>query len=66
MPVQEEISQTLEADIIETARLLFQSKGFDHTSLMDITMQLNISDQMIFQHFTSLDEILEVVWAGSY
>ncbi len=66
MPVREEISQTLKTDIIETARLLFQSKGFDHTSLMDITMQLNISDQMIFQHFKSLDEILEVVWAGSY
>lgn len=65
MAEREKSSQSLEADIIETARLLFKTKGFDHTSLRDITMQLNISDQMISQHFTSLDEILEVVWSGS-
>lgn len=58
-----EISSTLKREIIETARSLFNAKGFDQTTVSDITQQLNINDRMIFYHFASLDEILEVVWS---
>lgn len=57
--------QTLRKEIMETARSLFTTKGFEQTSLGDITKELNISDKIVFTYFKSVDEILEVVWSES-
>lgn len=51
--------------IVETAEMLFQSKGFDNTTADDIIDHLNISENVFFHHFESVDEILELLWSGA-
>lgn len=50
-------------DILQTAQVLFRSKGFDHTRIDDITESLDISEALFFRCFESLDEVLELLWS---
>lgn len=52
-------------DIIEAAKHLFDTKGFDHTTCKDITKRIGMSDVELLGYFDSLDEILEVIWSES-
>lgn len=52
-------------DIIQTAKHLFDTKGFDQTTCHDITKSIGISDVELLNYFNSLDEILEVIWSES-
>jgi|GEM_PF-5274263 len=51
--------------IVETAEMLFQTKGFDNTTVDDIIGHLNISAKLFFHYFESVDEILELLWSGT-
>lgn len=51
--------------ILETAKYFFDTKGFDHTSIRDITEYLGIQEELLFNHFKSLDDMLEVIWSES-
>lgn len=52
-------------DIIAAARLLFQTKGFEKTTLKDLLEKLQISEQVFSEYFQSMDDLLEVVWSES-
>lgn len=51
--------------ILEDARFLFQTKGFENTSVSVLLERLQMSEQLFFSHFESIDELLEVVWSES-
>ncbi len=50
-------------EILEAANSLFQKKGFERTSIPDICRRLEIKPFKFYNHFTSLDEVLEILWA---
>lgn len=57
----------VEAEAIAmTAEMLFKMKGFENTTIDDITTHLKISESLFFHFFDSLDEVLELLWNGSY
>ena len=64
MNTQLAVNHELYWQIMDTAQLFFLSKGFDHTTVEDITEFLNISEVQFLYFFPSLDEILELLWAG--
>lgn len=47
--------------IISVAEKLFYEKGYDNTSMQDIVTQSGMSKGAIFHHFTSKEEILNIV-----
>jgi len=51
-------------EIVAVAEMLFRTNGFDNTTVRDITNRLNISESSFFDHFESVDEILELLWSG--
>ncbi len=51
--------------IMETARHLFQTKGYDITTFKDITDLLKIKEQLVLKFFRSKDDLLEAVWSES-
>ncbi|WP_163337310.1 helix-turn-helix domain-containing protein [Desulfopila sp. IMCC35008] len=51
--------------IKSTACVLFQSQGYDNTTIDDLVDKLNIEAQTFFIYFRSMDELLEVVWSES-
>lgn len=64
MNTQLAVNQDLYYQIMQTAQFLFRSKGFDNTTVEDITSFLNIQDSQFLYFFDSLDEVLELLWAG--
>ena len=50
-------------EILEAAHALFQKKGFERTSVLDICSRLKIKSFEFYNHFNSLDEVLEILWA---
>ena len=48
-------------EIIDAALELFSIKGFESTSLSDISSKLSITKAALFKHFSSKDEILSSV-----
>lgn len=50
-------------EILESAYLLFNKKGFEKTRIPDICSMLDIKPVQFYKHFESLDEILEILWA---
>lgn len=50
-------------EIIELARYFFQIKGFDETTLDDITGELCISRDDFNLYFRSKDDLLEAIWS---
>jgi hypothetical protein len=54
----------LASRIVDTASGIFQARGFDDTKVMDVCNSLDISRSQFHRHFRSLDEVLEIVWAG--
>ncbi len=53
----------LRPQIMETARHLFQTKGYDNTTFKDITDLLRIKEQLVLKFFRSKDDLLEAVWS---
>ena len=51
-------------EILLTAQVLFQDKGFEQTTVWDICSSLQISITQFCSFFDSLDEILEILWTG--
>lgn len=51
-------------EIVATAEMLFQTRGFEKTTIKDITLSLNIRESLFFHYFNSTDEILELLWSG--
>lgn len=49
--------------IKETARLLFNNRGYDVIELRDIAFAVNVSEDIITSIFLSKDELLEAVWS---
>lgn len=64
MNLKESNDQEMYRNIIQTARSLFTNNGFDNTTIDDITISLQISDELFREYFSSLSELLEVLWAG--
>lgn len=58
-------NNNMRCSIVQTARELFDSQGFDNTTIHDLIDRLDISDTLFFAHFQSLDELLEIVWSES-
>jgi hypothetical protein len=56
-------STSLPSEILESAHSFFQHKGFEKTAIEDICNRLNINSAQFYNHFESLDEVLEVLWA---
>jgi hypothetical protein len=50
-------------EILEAANTLFQRKGFERTTITDICRRLGIKPFQFYNHFGSLDEVLEILWA---
>jgi len=48
-------------EIVEMAKSLFQTKGFDETSMQDVIEQLGIAKGTIYHYFKSKEELLEAV-----
>lgn len=48
-------------EIVQTAKILFQSKGFNETSMQDVMGQLGIAKGTIYHYFKSKEELLEAV-----
>lgn len=55
-------STSLPLEILESAHLFFQQKGFEKTAIEDICNRLNINSAQFYNHFESLDEVLEILW----
>ncbi len=53
-------------EILQTAKSLFKRKGFDKTTIEDIAGQLDIDRSIFYHHFDSLDQVLEILWSGSF
>ena len=58
------IRPLLSREILETAYLLFNKKGYDRTKIEDICKKLNINERQFYYHYKSLDEVLEILWAA--
>ena len=56
-------STSLPSEILDSAHFFFQQKGFEKTAIEDICNRLNINSTHIYNHFESLDEVLEILWA---
>lgn len=56
-------SVSLPWEILETANLFFRKKGFEKTTIQDICNRLGINQSQFYNHFDSLDEVLEILWA---
>ncbi|WP_163337370.1 helix-turn-helix domain-containing protein [Desulfopila sp. IMCC35008] len=56
-------NSNLRCIIVQTARELFDSQGFDNTTVHDLVDRLDISDSLFCAYFKSLDELLEIVWS---
>lgn len=54
---------SLRSHILHSARSSFKRIGFEKTRIADICRELGISRKIFHQHFQSLDEVLEVLWA---
>jgi len=54
----------LPARIVKTASAIFQKRGFDNTKVVDVCKSLGISRLQFYRHFRSIDDVLEIVWAG--
>lgn len=48
--------------IVATAEMLFQKRGFENTTIKDVTTCLRIPESLFFHYFSSTDEILELLW----
>ncbi len=51
-------------EIVRIAKILFDTKGFDHTTIHDITSLAGMSEGIFSLHFNSTDEVLEAIWSG--
>lgn len=56
-------SVSLPWEILETAYYFFRKKGFERTAIPDICNRLDINQSQFYNHFDSLDEVLEILWA---
>ena len=56
-------SVSLPWEILETAYFFFRKKGFEKTAIPDICNRLGINQSQFYNHFDSLDEVLEILWA---
>ena len=65
MTVQHENDPNIHNQIKEAANVLFQTQGFDNTSVTDFVEKLHIEKQTFFIYFQSMDDLLEVVWSES-
>ena len=66
METQASYTTHLPLEILQASRIFFTSKGFDQTSITDITDFLDIDRAAFHNHFDNLDEILEILWEDSY
>ena len=53
----------LRDDILKVGRKLFQSQGYDNTTLEDIVQELQIQEQHLRELFQSKDDLLEAIWS---
>lgn len=58
----DEIRQEKQKLIEDTALLLFADKGYEATSISDITKSANISKGLMYHYFSSKEELLKVIW----
>jgi AcrR family transcriptional regulator len=48
-------------EILDAARQMFETKGYEQTTMQDIMEQLNVAKGTIYHYFTSKEELLEAV-----
>lgn len=58
-----EMPKEAKKKIFYTALILFTSKGFKHTSVLDIVEQARISKTTFYQHFSSKENLMEQLFA---
>ncbi len=54
----------LQFKILSTARIFFEERGYEETAIKDITTTLSLNEDDFYTHFSSKDEILEILWSG--
>lgn len=54
----------LRSHILASASSCFRLLGFEKTRIVHICRDLGISRRTFHKYFNSLDEVLEVLWAG--
>jgi hypothetical protein len=54
----------LPSRIVETAATIFQNRGFENTRVVDVCKIMGINRMQFYRHFRSLDDVLEIIWAG--
>ena len=57
-PVRSAKAQSTREKIIDTARRLFDSKGFHSTTTAELAIEAGISIGLIYRHFSSKDDII--------
>ncbi|MDR1653742.1 MAG: TetR/AcrR family transcriptional regulator, partial [Prevotellaceae bacterium] len=48
--------------IKQTALSLFADKGYDATSISEIAKKAGISKGLMYNYFTSKEELLQIIW----
>ena len=61
-PVRSRIGDETRQKILETARQLFGTTGFDATSVREIAEAVGLTDAALYYHFKSKREILSAIW----
>jgi len=56
-------SVSLPWEILEAAYFFFRKKGFEKTTILAICRRIGIKETEFYNHFQSLDEVLEILWA---
>ena len=56
---------TIRQTLIEAGRSSFTRKGFEGTTIHDVTKLVDIEERVFFSYFESLDDLLEAIWSES-
>ena len=63
MEVSMRNQQIVKKRILESAKDFFETRGFDNTTTIDIISSLEIREEEFFYHYSSLDEVLDILWS---
>lgn len=61
--LQSEKTRKTHQELLKSARLLFQERGFDHTSIADIVSGAGYSIGVFYRHFRTKSDILLELWS---
>jgi len=63
---RQQLKELKRKEIIQTASKLFSNKGFANTSIFNITSEVGISKGLLYNYFTSKDELIKEIILYSF